>query len=33
MSQLIKDSCGTRKFPKQAATSFKKKDPCQIESQ
>jgi hypothetical protein len=31
MLQLIKDSCGTKKFPKQAATSFYKKDNYQIE--
>jgi hypothetical protein len=28
--QLIKDPCGTRKFPKQAPTSLEEKDPCQI---
>jgi hypothetical protein len=32
MFQLIKDSCGTRKFIKQVTTSFQKKDPCQIGS-
>jgi hypothetical protein len=30
--QLTKDSCGTRKFPKQASTSLYEKDLCHIGS-
>ena len=32
MLQPIKDSCRTKKFPKQAIIFLKENDPCQIES-